>query len=284
MKHKKQRSNIVDTSSYSPMLIVFVCILFITALTVLYTNNNNLMRSPSAQITDTNTPPKTNIGKTNNANTDTTSLNTNTKTLTVPSIAPQKTIDFNNESLVKLTTVSPSSAIQGQTIILKGEKFGSRFGQVWFYTPEGVNAGGPSIQKWSDTEIETRVGFMLRGTNRKFYLEVQTSDGTKSNKIPFTVTAGQPIIDNVSSSTLVKNSQVTLSGSEFGTTQGTLTFYNQGGNAWNESIAATATVVSWSDTNATFIVPGNLENKEYGFDLKTNDGRNTSAKFFKVSN
>lgn len=200
-----------------------------------------------------------------------------------PSPTASNTVNLNNGSSVKLESVSPSTGIQGQTIILRGEKFGSVQGKVWFYNPEGLSMGGPNIDSWNDNEIHTKVGFMLRG-NRTFYLEVQTTDGTRSNKIPFTLTAGQPYIASMSPSTLTRNAQVTIQGTEFGSSQGSVRFYTAGSKSWDETLSATGIITGWSDTSINFTVPSSLESKEYGFQIVTSDNRTTSASYFTIGN
>lgn len=200
-----------------------------------------------------------------------------------PSPTASNTVNLNNGSSVKLESVSPSTGIQDQTIILRGEKFGLAQGKIWFYNPEGLNMGGPNIGSWNDNEIHTKVGFMLRG-NRTFYLEVQTADGTRSNKIPFTLTAGQPHVASVSPSTLTRNAQVTIQGTEFGSSQGSVRFYTAGSKSWDETLSATGIITGWSDTSINFTVPSSLESKEYGFQIVTSDNRTTSASYFTIGN
>lgn len=212
-----------------------------------------------------------------------TNIPTNTPTQTPrPTFAaistPTSTPLVKVNSFVVLDSVFPSSAINNQTIILKGKGFGSKTGNVWFFNSFG-NSGGPSIDSWSDTEIHTKVLFVGKGS---FYLQVQTADGAESNKIPFTVLAGQPYAPSLSPVSGSKATQFTINGSELGSA-GSVNFYKSGSSGWDALVGA-ASIQSWSDTEIKFIPPSSVENREYGIQIVTSDGRGSSFKYLTITN
>lgn len=191
--------------------------------------------------------------------------------------SPSPRIDLNSKSNIKLESVSPNPAINNQQITLKGQNFGSSQGHVWFYNSSGSNSGGPSISKWTDTEIVTTVTFVRGG---QFYLEVETSSGQRSNKLPFTVSAGQPYVENVSPATFKKGSTITITGTEFGSSTGKV---NLNSSASYGNLLGYGVIGSWADTQIIFTVPPNLESKEYALEIVTSDNRKSSVKYFNVT-
>lgn len=191
-----------------------------------------------------------------------------------PTPSPSPKVDLNSQSSIKLNSVSPNPAVNNQQIILNGQSFGSGQGHVLFYNSNGTNMGGPAISSWNDTTIVTTVAFVKGG---QFYLEVETASGQKSNKIPFTVSAGQPYIADVSPTIFKKGSTVTITGTEFGSSKGMLYFYKGYGNVMGYGI-----IGSWSDTQVIFTVPPTLGADEYGFQVVTSDNRISSYKYFNV--
>lgn len=188
--------------------------------------------------------------------------------------SPSPKVDLNSQSSIKLNSVSPNPALNNQQIILNGQSFGSGQGRVLFYLLDGTNIGGPSVSSWNDTTIVTTVAFVKGGN---YYLDVETASGQKSNKIPFTVSAGQPYIADVSTTIFKKGSTVTITGTEFGFSKGMLYFYKGYGNVMGYGI-----IGSWSDTQIIFTVPPTLGTDEYGFQIITSDNRISSYKYFNV--
>jgi hypothetical protein len=136
-----------------------------------------------------------------------------------------------------ITRLSRTSGTAGTTIVISGDNFG-RTGTVTF---NGVAA--TKINQWNDTTITVIVPSLATTGN-----VVVTAGGYASNPVPFTVLI-VPVITSVSPTTGVGGTQVTISGSDFGATQGTT------GQVWLGS--APCAVVSWSDTQIVATVASN---------------------------
>lgn len=109
----------------------------------------------------------------------------------------------NTESSVQIESISPSKGKVGDVIVIQGKGFGkSSFyypdptnwkGMVSFYGPSGQNSGGaPSActkdwdySCWSDNQVKIKVPGVQPGFT--FQIEVTSSDGEKSNRLPFEV-------------------------------------------------------------------------------------------------
>ncbi|GEM_PF-5891104 len=273
--------------------IIIVIIILFTGSTagtyVVLKNNSSNKTSPSSSSTTTTsessssanvnpspTPSPTPSPSTNKANYQTTTPSSNPTPNT--QISPKPPVDLNENSPIRLESVSPSSGIQNQAITLRGKNFGPSTGKVLFYNSNGTSMGGPSIDNWTETEIRTTAGFMLKGP-RTFYLEIETSAGAKSNKIPFYLSAGQPYVDYMSPVTLTRGTQHTFTGSEFGASPGSIRFFNEGGYP---NPTATAQIHSWSDTNIAFTVPTSLDTKDYSIDVLASDGRTSSVHYYTI--
>lgn len=196
--------------------------------------------------------------------------------LRTASPTPVSKIDLNLNSSVKLESAFPNPGKDGQQITLKGSNFGSAEGKVWFYSLSGVAEGGPTINKWSDTEVVFTLASFKSG---QFYIEIEKADGQKSNKISFTESGGQPHIGSVSPTTFKKGSTITITGTEFGSSSGKLNFYKSQGAG---NLMGYGIIGLWNDTQIVFTVPPTLENTEYGFQVITSDGRSSSYKYFNV--
>lgn len=103
-------------------------------------------------------------------------------------------------SSVRVDFITPSSGKVGDVIVIKGSGFGkSSFyypdptqfkGMVSFYGSSGMNSGGaPPAEEgagwWSDNQIKVKVPGIAAGF---FQVEVTSSEGERSNRIPFVVT------------------------------------------------------------------------------------------------
>lgn len=193
----------------------------------------------------------------------------------LPTSSPTET-----PSHVKVDSLSPNTGKFEDEFTVRGVNFGGNPGFVVFYveersTTEGI--GGP-ILSWSDTEIKARVPFM-RG-KRTYKVGVKTADGIRSNKLDYTVTAGQPIIDTLSPAGVAPGGQITIRGSELGNTPGQVNFHVPGSY---ESASGASVISSWSDTTIVCNIPEIIAaDKEYGVQLITTDGRKTSFKFYNV--
>jgi len=134
-----------------------------------------------------------------------------------------------------LTGVSPTTARAGDSITLNGTNFGATqgSGSVWL----GNKLAG-SIVSWSNTQIVAVVASGAKSGSA----QVQQG-GVWSNSIAFTVIT--PNVTSISPTSGPVGTQVTITGTGFGTTQGS-------GLVWIGT--KYATVVSWSDTQVVATV------------------------------
>ncbi len=134
-----------------------------------------------------------------------------------------------------ITSVSPTTARAGDSITITGTGFGSSqgSGSVWL----GSKLAG-SYVSWSDTQIVATVASgAVTGT-----AQVQQG-GVWANYGTFTVII--PVLSSISPTSGPVGTQVTFTGTGFGTTQGS-------GKVWLAN--KYATIVSWSDTQVVATV------------------------------
>jgi RHS repeat-associated protein len=143
-----------------------------------------------------------------------------------------------------IQSLSPPNAATYATVTLNGYGFGTNP----FYTDQvqfnGVAASQVSPNAWSDTSITVYVP--PSATSGPVTV---TMNGITSSSVPFTVEATPPTIASVSPAYGVNGAwPITISGTGFGATQSgsTLTFFGS---------TAPATIISWSDTAITAVVP-----------------------------
>jgi hypothetical protein len=127
-----------------------------------------------------------------------------------------------------VTSVTPTNAVAGTQITIVGAGFGATqgSGNVWLGTNYGV------VASWSDTQIVASVAAGSKSDNAAVL-----QGGVWSNSITLTVTT--PNIASVTPTNAVAGTQITITGSGFGATQGS-------GNVWlgtNYGVVA-----NWSDT------------------------------------
>ncbi|HKS21275.1 MAG TPA: IPT/TIG domain-containing protein [Thermoanaerobaculia bacterium] len=129
-----------------------------------------------------------------------------------------------------ISSISPTSGVPGTQVTINGTNFGSSqgSGQVWL----GSTYAG-SILSWSNTQIVATVAANSTTGNA----QVQQS-GVWGNQIAFTVTS--PSISSISPTTARAGDQITINGTNFGSTQGS-------GQVWLGSKLA-GSYVSWSNT------------------------------------
>jgi len=119
-------------------------------------------------------------------------------------------------------------------VTISGSGFGAQqgTGQVWLGTANGV------VQSWSDTQVVAQVAAGAASGNAQVL-----QGGVMSNAVPFTVNT--PQLASISPISGLSGTQVTFTGSGFGSLQGT-------GTVWLGSTAGQ--VVSWSDTTVVATV------------------------------
>ena len=137
---------------------------------------------------------------------------------------------ISNTASPSLTSINPTSGVPGTQVTLTGTGFGAvrGTGSVWL----GNKLAG-SIVSWSNTQIVATVATNVASGSAS----VQQA-GTWSNSIAFTIIS--PTISGISPSTARAGDSITITGTNFGATQGS-------GSVWLGSKLA-GSIVSWSDT------------------------------------
>jgi photosystem II stability/assembly factor-like uncharacterized protein len=144
-----------------------------------------------------------------------------------------------------IDTISPLSGVVTDQVTITGSNFGSSKGtsKVWFNGTEAV-----SIVSWSGTQIIATVP--LGATTGPIVVIVNT---VSSNGVNFTVNpilpppVISPVISAISPSSGIVTTPVTLTGTDFGATQGSSSVLFNG--------APAGSIVSWSDTQIIATVP-----------------------------
>jgi YD repeat-containing protein len=130
-----------------------------------------------------------------------------------------------------ITSLTPSSGEPGASVSIAGTNFTATAGTVTF---NGLSA---STTNWTNTSVTAVVPNGATSGNI-----VVTSGGLQSNGAAFTVLV--PTINNAAPATGAAGTIVTLTGSNFGASAGTVTFAGQ-----------SATINSWADGSIQAVVP-----------------------------
>jgi IPT/TIG domain len=136
-----------------------------------------------------------------------------------------------------ITTLNPSSAVAGTPVTITGTNFGASPGTSTV-TFNGT-AGSPT--NWSATSIVVPVPVGATTGN-----VVVTVGGAPSNGVNFTVAISSPSITTLNPNSGIVGTSVTITGTNFGATQGTSTIKFNG---------TTATPTGWSATSIVVPVP-----------------------------
>ncbi|HZU28995.1 MAG TPA: IPT/TIG domain-containing protein [Bryobacteraceae bacterium] len=128
----------------------------------------------------------------------------------------------------QIASITPNSGIAGTLVTITGSGFGSAqgSGQVWLGT------AAASVQSWSDTQVVATVSAGAASGNAQVL-----QNGVMSNSVPFTINI--PHLLSVTPGSGLPGTSVTITGTGFGSTQGS-------GAVWLGS--TTGQVTSWSDT------------------------------------
>jgi hypothetical protein len=145
-------------------------------------------------------------------------------------------VSFTVAAAPRITSLSPTSGTVGTSVTISGLNFGSPQGTSTV-TFNGTSATPTS---WTSTSIAVPVPTGATTGN-----VVVTVSGVASNGMGFTVT-GSPTITNISPSSGAIGSAVTITGTNFGVSQGTSTVKFNG---------TAATAVAWSGTTVVAEVP-----------------------------
>jgi hypothetical protein len=133
--------------------------------------------------------------------------------------------------------LNPTSGLSGTAVVITGTNFGSTQGT----STVTFNGAAATVTGWSATNISTAVP-----TGATTGPVVVTVNGRASNGMTFTISAAGPTIATVTPNSGVPGTAVTITGTNFGASQGTSTVTFNG-------TAATAT--AWSATSITATVP-----------------------------
>ena len=133
-----------------------------------------------------------------------------------------------------VTAVSPTSGVAGTQVTITGAGFGATQGSgiVWLGSTVG------SVVSWSDSQVVATVS-----TGSTSGVAQVQQNGSASNSTPFTISTAA--ITSVSPNNGLAGTQVTISGSGFGATQGS-------GSVWLGTVPAI--VGSWSDSQVVATV------------------------------
>src|SRR5437016_5070250 len=133
-----------------------------------------------------------------------------------------------------ITSVTPTTGVAGTQITITGTGFGGSqgSGNVWLGSTYGV------VGSWSDTQVVANVA-----SGSKTGVAQVLQGGVWSNTVNLTVST--PNIASVTPSTAIAGTQITITGTGFGASQGS-------GNVWLGSTYGE--VVSWSDTQVVATV------------------------------
>ena len=160
-----------------------------------------------------------------------------------------------------INTVSSTSGGPGTQVTISGSNFGSTQanGQVWLGSTLGI------VTSWSDTQIIANVAT----ASTSGIAQVQ-QNGVLSNSVTFTINSAT--ITSISSNCGVAGTQVTISGSGFGSTQGSgqVRLGNMSGVvvSWSDS-QVVATVAAGAGSGAAQILQNGIWSNAVPFNINT---------------
>jgi hypothetical protein len=172
--------------------------------------------------------------------------------------------------LLHIDSVSPAVAAAGQVVTLNGYGFNDLQGSGYVaFTDLGLNWGGPGseapfqVESWSDTEITFVVpepggpgNNWAVAPNSTATIIVVRSDGIRSWPWSLLLT-GVPEIDSLSAATAGPGTTIIITGRYFRPQQGSgyVAFTDNGVDWGRPGDQAVFQVVSWNDTQISFLVP-----------------------------
>ncbi len=169
-----------------------------------------------------------------------------------------------------IDSATPANPAPGDSVTLTGENFGATQGDSYLTLAQGGTSWGApydgaklTITSWSDTSITFQLppdsgDFPLSPGSATVTVSVagQTS-AAQTLTIAGTV-AATPSITAVTPQSAPAGSTITLTGTDFGATQGDNSYLTlaEGGTSWGAPYdGAKLTITSWSDTSITFQLP-----------------------------
>ncbi|MCU1304994.1 MAG: repeat-associated core domain protein [Candidatus Sulfotelmatobacter sp.] len=136
-----------------------------------------------------------------------------------------------------INAISPPTAMAGATVTISGSSFGATQGTSTI----SFSGVGAAVTSWSDTGIVATVP--VTATNGPVVVAV---NGVSSSGVTFTLT---PAISSIAPNPGLVGSTVTITGSNFGSSQGSNAVMFNG---------ATAAVTGWGNSSITATVPSNV--------------------------
>src|SRR5258708_263703 len=169
-----------------------------------------------------------------------------------------------------ISSLNPTSGVIGASVTIGGANFGATQGTstVKF---NGIAAAPTS---WSATSIVVAVPAGATTGN-----VVVTVGGAASNGVNFTVTVSAPSITSLNPTSGLVGASVTISGANFGATQGTSTVKFNGAAAVPTSWSATSVVVAvpaGASTGSVVVTVGGVASNGVGFTVTTSGPSITS--------
>lgn len=198
---------------------------------------------------------------------------TATATYTDPATGGTVTDTAQQSTAPHITSVTPATAAAGQVVTISGSNFGAAQGSGYLtLSDDGTSWGAPgdtapfTIDGWSSNTITFTMPpnggqfTVTPGSTATVTVTIGTADTTQtSNTATVTIAAdpNAPVLTSVSPGTASVGQVVTISGTTFGTTQGSSYItLSDGGTSWGAPFdGATLTIGSWSDDAVTFTVP-----------------------------
>lgn len=164
-----------------------------------------------------------------------------------------------NAASPTISALSPPSGTAGSTVTISGSHFGSTQGTV------SIGGAAATVTSWTDSSISATVPSGLSTGSASL---IVTTSGNLTASSTFTVNASGASISSINPSSGAVGTLVTISGSDFGTTKGTVSF---GGTA--------TTVTSWTDSSITATVPSGLSVGNANVVITTSDNKTASTSF-----
>ena len=178
------------------------------------------------------------------------------------------TITYDTTGIPVITSIIPTNGKVGDDISIWGKYLGTDKTKGKIYFSDNIEA--TSITNWTDTRIDLKIPAGSKSGN--VYIVYQN---IKSNTYPFTVNIVVPTISSFSKSNGIIGDTISITGKDFGTTQGT-------GKVFFGSKQADK-IVSWSDTKISVVIPSGIDYSSYVY-VEVNGYRNTDTRTFTTYN
>lgn len=193
-----------------------------------------------------------------------------------PNLGPTPSVN------VKLESIEPKEQKIEKVIALKGSGFGGsqcngqQCGTAFLFLVSDPSKHYGLVNDdryWTDTRIDAQVFDVSKGDYKAV---VMNWKGEYSNQLDFKVTVGKPVVKSITPDPVSEGGTITISGSEFGDSPGSV-YFNKPGEATRFT---TCSVESWSDTKFVCKLSSSVHsNVRYTIDFVTGDGRGSGGDF-----